>query len=227
MALVALDHRSRADESPQHRLPALWLMRERLHGDGRLKQSGERRLARLKGPAPEQAHGGSLSVVRLPKISPSTTGGGLGSVQVACEIPLKGRTPPPLACAPLLCHCILRRPHDRDSGCREALARRFREDRRTRTSRRNHRGSDQPPRQCSQGCWGAARCGRARYPAPAAGSLPEAIAQAAGPTCGRLATPLRITDNRNGRAAQQRPRPGTRRSVLMQFLAYARPWRAV
>ena len=40
-------------------------MSERRHGDRRLKQPGERRLARLKGPAPQPPHSGSLSVVRL------------------------------------------------------------------------------------------------------------------------------------------------------------------
>jgi hypothetical protein len=54
-----------AHEPPQHRLPALWLMSERRHGDRRLKEPGERRLARLKGPAYEPPHAGSLAVVRL------------------------------------------------------------------------------------------------------------------------------------------------------------------
>ncbi len=56
---------SAVDHPPQHRLPPLGLVCDRRHGDRRLKQPGEGRLARLKGPAPAPAHGGSLSVVRL------------------------------------------------------------------------------------------------------------------------------------------------------------------
>ena len=66
MALVRLYDRSRADEPPQHRLRSLGLVRECRHGDRRLKQPGERRLARLECPAPEPTHGCSLSVLRLP-----------------------------------------------------------------------------------------------------------------------------------------------------------------
>jgi hypothetical protein len=62
---LTLHQGSRAHEPPQHRLPALGLMSERRHGDRRLKQPSERRLARLKRPTPQPPHRRSLAVVRL------------------------------------------------------------------------------------------------------------------------------------------------------------------